>query len=181
MLAAGWALLYAVYRGYYALGGMWGVPGVVRESGLGTFRFINAVATGALLVGVVAPLVLLRLRNTRARPWAVVACWLVAVGCVTHALVDIVQRILSLAGALSVTYPASMWAEVDRRAADLQDLFGNEPWFLIEGVLIWILGFLCVRPGTRARYTILSIVAVAVLAVVGVLASFGTIGRVVVG
>jgi hypothetical protein len=40
---------------------------------------------------------------------------------------------LSLAGLLRIEYSPTVWASIDRRAADLQDLFFNEPWFLVEG------------------------------------------------
>src|SRR5688500_9857382 len=61
-------------------------------------------------------------------------CWVIAVGCIMHALIDSIERILSLAGLLTIEYPAAVWASIDRRAADLQDLFFNEPWFLLEGL-----------------------------------------------
>lgn len=181
VIAAAWALLYAVYRFYHGLGGTWGVPGIIREDAVGTFRAINLFAATVLVIAAAAPFLLVLLRNTRLRAAGVVACWIIAVGCLMHAFVDIIQRILSLQGVISVDYPATLWAEVDRRAADLQDLFGNEPWFLIEGVLIWVLGYLCVRPAARRIYTISSIVAVSVLVVVGVLAAVGTLGRFIVG
>jgi hypothetical protein len=73
-------------------------------------------------------------------------CWLVAVGCSMHALIDIVQRVLSLAGLLRIEYPSSVWASIDRHAADLQDLFFNEPWFLIEGLGFGALGWIALGP-----------------------------------
>jgi hypothetical protein len=45
------------------------------------------------------------------------------VGCSMHALIDIIERVLSLAGLLRIEYPSTVWASIDRRAADLQDLF----------------------------------------------------------
>jgi len=51
----------------------------------------------------------------------------VAVGCCMHALIDMIERVLSLAGTLSISSSAAVWKSVDHHAADLRDLFGNEP------------------------------------------------------
>ena len=132
LLAAGWAFCYAMYRAYYALGGRFGMFGVpVSES---DWRRINAIGAVIILIGAILPLVTLRgWRRPRARQVLLALCWIVVVGCVIHALVDIGQRLLSLAGKLTVRLP--FWKSIDRRAADLQDLFFNEPWFLVEGML----------------------------------------------
>ncbi|HEY7063807.1 MAG TPA: hypothetical protein VII06_20180 [Chloroflexota bacterium] len=131
-LAAAWALLYALYRGYYALGGTFGMFGVpVSES---QWRLINAVGAAIVFVRIAAPLVLLRLwRRPRLRMVLLTFCWLVLVGCVMHALIDATQRVLSLAGLLTMHLP--FWASIDQRRSDLQDLLWNEPWFLVEGLL----------------------------------------------
>ena len=60
------------------------------------------------------------------------ACWIVSVGCIMHPSIDIGQRVLSLSGVLHMQYP--LWASIDVRAADLQDLLFNEPWFFVESV-----------------------------------------------
>src|SRR5690349_9040368 len=111
-LAAVWALMYAIYRGYYALGGtvgMFGVP--VSES---QWRLINAIGAAILLVGAAAPIVLLRLwSRPQIRPALLTVCWVVTVGCVMHALVNGTQRVLSLAGLLSMDLP--FWQSIDQR------------------------------------------------------------------
>jgi hypothetical protein len=58
-----------------------------------------------------------------------------AVGLTMPALVDDIERALSLAGALHVMYPRSFWATVNTRAADIQDLAFDESWFLAKGCL----------------------------------------------
>jgi hypothetical protein len=40
-----------------------------------------------------------------------------------HALIDSIERVLSLAGLLRIEYPSTIWATIDRRSADLQDLY----------------------------------------------------------
>ncbi|MFL6295295.1 MAG: hypothetical protein ACJ75M_05565, partial [Actinomycetes bacterium] len=87
------------------------------------FRLINAVAAVILVIAAALPIAVLPLwRIPRAR-WVLLAvCWAVAVGCCTHALINSIQRVLSLAGLLRIEYPPMVWAWIDRRAADLQDL-----------------------------------------------------------
>lgn len=179
-LAAAWAFLYALYRGYYALGGTFGMFGVpVSES---EWRQINALGAAILLVGAAAPLVLLRMWcRPRIRTVLFALCWMVLVGCVAHATVNITQRVLSLMGLLTIDYP--FWASIDRRQADLQDLLWNEPWFLIEGLLwaaiAWTGGLSCSRH--RMAWVTSALIAIVMLTVVGLLSAFGVIGEVIVG
>jgi hypothetical protein len=131
-LAAVWALCYALYRGYYAVGGTFGMFGTpVSES---QWRLINAIGAGILLVAAAMPIVLLKFwSRPRLRPALLALCWIVTVGCVMHALVNGIQRVLSLAGLLTLDLP--FWQTIDRRESDLQDLLFNEPWFFVEGLL----------------------------------------------
>lgn len=181
LFAGAWGLGYALYRGYYALGGTAGLPGTLAQPGL--FRFINVAATVILLAAAVLPVALLPLWSRRAaRPVLLGLCWAVAVGCVMHALIDEAQRVLSLAGLLRIDYPASVWASVDRRAADVQDMVFNEPWFLLEGLAWGALGWLGLGPGRARRWWVASaLVAVAILTAVGLLSATGVIGKVVIG
>jgi hypothetical protein len=179
-LAAAWAFLYALYRGYYALGGtvgMFGIP--VSES---QWRLINAVGAAILLVGAAAPLVLLRWwRRPRMRTALLALCWIVTVGCVMHALIDATQRVLSLAGMLTMNLP--FWATIDQRQSDLQDLLLNEPWFLIEGLLwgaiAWTAGL--GRSRRRGVWVSSAVTAIVALTAVGLLSAFGVIGKLIVG
>lgn len=135
--AAAWGFWYAIYRGYYALGGTAWLPGTISDPI--TFRLINAVAAAALLLAAVLPVATLHLWKRRMpRRLLLAACWVVAVGCVMHAIIDIVQQCLSLAGLLKVHENAAVLV-LDPRAAALQDIFFNEPWFLVEGILFAVL------------------------------------------
>ena len=180
LLAAGWAFCYAMYRAHYALGGTFGMFGVPVSND--EWRRINAIGAVIIFIGAILPLVMLRgWRRPRVRQVLLALCWIVAVGCVMHALVDIGQRLLSLAGKLTVRLP--FWKSIDRRAADLQDLFFNEPWFLVEGMLwgaiAWTAGL--DRSPRRWWWVGSAGVAVAVLTVVGLLSATGVIGRFIVG
>jgi hypothetical protein len=179
-LAALWALLYALYRGYYALGGTLGMFGV--PSSEGQWRLINGIGSAILLVGAVLPIILLRLWQRRRLTTVLLGlCWIVAVGCVMHAAVDAIQRVLSLSGILTMSMP--FWISIDQRQSDLQDLLFNEPWFLIEGllwaVMAWAGG---VRRSPHRWWWITSaLAAVVVLTTVGLLSATGAIGTFIVG
>ncbi len=179
-LASFWALGYGLYRWYYALGGSLGILGVPRS--WEQWRWVNA-AGGALVLGAaVLPLAVLRAwRRPHARPLLLALAWIIAVGCASHALIGIAQRISSLAGVLTIDYP--FWRSIDRREADLQALFFNEPWFLVEGLLWgWIAWAGALRESPRRAWWIGSAILATVIAgVVGVLSAFGVIGRVIVG
>jgi hypothetical protein len=179
--AAGWGLGYAAYRGYYALGGTGFLPGTPVPGG--PFRRINAAATVILLIAAILPIAALPLWSRRGlRPLLLAVCWVVAVAGCGHALIEGTERVLSLSGRLSIDYPASVWASIDRRAADLQDLFFNEPWFLVEGLAFGALGWLNLRTARGRRWWVGSVVAAAPVALtVGLLSATGLIGRVIIG
>jgi hypothetical protein len=149
---------------------------------LDQWRRINAIAAVMLFITAVLAIVLVNAwRNHRARPFLLVLCWIITVACVSHALIDIVQRIASLRGALTIPYP--FWQTIDRRTTDLQVLFFNEPWFLIEGLLwaaiAWT-GALRESP-QRVWWVGTAVAATIVSTTVGLLSAFGVIGRVIAG
>lgn len=107
--------------------------------------------------------------------------WVITVGCIGHALVDDVTRVLSLAGIVEITYPPGFWLTLDHRAADLQDLLFNETWFLIEGALwasiAWtVLG----RSSARTWWIGSAALVLAAFVAAGLLSAFGVLGRTVV-
>jgi hypothetical protein len=178
--AAVWAFLYAAHRAYYAAGGtfdMFGVP--VSEA---QWRFVNAVGAAMLLVAAIAPLAMLDAwRRPALRYLLLTLCWLLTVGFVMHAVIDMTQRLLSLTGLMTMDVP--FWLSVDRRQSDLQDLLFNEPWFLIEGLLwgtiAWAGGLSRMR---NPRWWLTSaLVAILGLTIVGLLAATGVIGKLIVG
>ena len=96
-----WSLGYALYRSYYALGGTLLLPGTPADPA--QFRLINAAAVVILAIAAVLPIAMLPLwQRPRARPVLLAVCWVIAVGCVMHALIDSIERILSLAGLLTI-------------------------------------------------------------------------------
>jgi hypothetical protein len=143
---------------------------------------INRAA--ALLLFATAMLALVQISGWRyrgVRPSLLGVCWIIAVGCVAHALIGIVQRIASLSGRLTIQYP--FWEMIDRREADLQALFFNEPWFLIQG-LLWmaIAWFGALHASRRRAWWFGSVfIAIAIALTMGLLSAFGRIGRFIVG
>jgi hypothetical protein len=181
LAVAGCGLLYALYRAYYGFGGTVGLIGTMRSAT--EWRVINFTAAGVLLVAAALPIAALPLwRRPGARRVLLVLAWVVAVGCVMHALIQDTQRVLSLTGVRQVGYPASLWATLDRHAADVQDLAFNETWFFAEGVLWGLLGWIALdRSPVRRRWVASVAVAVVALSAIGILSSFGVIGRFVLG
>ncbi len=178
-LACAWALLYVVYRGYYALGGTFGMFGTPVSDA--EWRRINGSAAVVLVLAAGLAAVAPRL-HAHHRTWAglVAAGWIITVGCVMHALVNGMMRMVSLAGVLRIDYP--FFTTIDRRVADLQDLLLNEPWFLVEGLLWGALCLVGARSGTsRRRFVVSAVTAIVVLTIVGTMSATGVIGRLVVG
>ncbi|HET9948930.1 MAG TPA: DUF3995 domain-containing protein [Longimicrobiales bacterium] len=179
-IAAVWALLYGVYRLYYAAGGAAGMLGTPRSHD--QWIRINAVAGVLLLVFAVLPVALVNAwSNARARPVLLALCWIVTVACVSHAAIGIVQRIASLTGTLTIDYP--FWQTIDRREADLQALFFNEPWFLVQG-LLWAAiawhGSLWSSP-RRRRWLGSAAAATLVATATGIATAYGVIERTIIG
>jgi hypothetical protein len=175
-----WTFGYAVYRAYYAAGGTVGMPGM--PTSFPEWRRINAV--GSVLLFATAALAILFVRAwayRRARPFLLAFCWIATVGCVSHALIDIGQRIASLSGILTIDYP--FWRTIDHGAADLQDLFFNEPWFLVEGILWAAIAWKgALESSPRRRWWIVSVVvATFASTAIGLLTAFGVIRQVIVG
>lgn len=178
LIAAIWCFWYAMYRAYYGLGGTVGMFRVPRSED--QWRTINLLGAGLLLVIALLPLAILPLwRRPRIRPILLGLCWLLAVGFIMHALIDDIQRILSLTGVLDLRYP--LFITVNRRTADLQDLVFNETWVLIEGVLWGILGWMNLRSSRTRRWWIgTALAAVAVMSAIGLLTAFGALGKIII-
>lgn len=168
-----------MYRAYYGFGGTVGMFGTPRSES--EWRAINLVAAGLLLAIAVLPVAVIPLWKRRhARLVLLGLCWALAVGFITHGLIQDIQRVLSLAGVLDLDYP--IFTSVDKRTADIQDLVFNETWFLIEGVLWGMLGWINLGPSRARRWWICTaLAAIAVLTSVGLLSAFGVIGKIIIG
>ena len=171
LAVACWSFAYAGYRAYYAAGGRVGMIGQPVSSE--QLRAFNAFGAAIIAFGGLVPLAALRIRSIRRLLPAL--CWIAAVGCCMHALVDITLRLLSLTGVHPTQLPSSVWLSYDRRASDLQDLLLNEPWFLVEGLLWATLGAALVQSSRRRAWLTTAAVACLLLAVIGVSSGLGII------
>jgi hypothetical protein len=169
-----WAAWYAAYRFYYAFGGRLGMIG--DPSSAAHFRRENFVGGAiVLLAALVPPIAVTAWRHPPVRRLVPAVGWIVAVGCCMHALTLGTLRVLSLTGVHPVHYPAGLWLSIDRRAADLQDLFFNEPWFFVEGCLWALFALTALRPSARRRWRRSAAVACVLAAAVGLLSGLGAI------
>jgi hypothetical protein len=172
-----WGVGYACYRAYYAAGGETGMIG--QPTSDSQFRAVNAAGAGIVLLGALLPLALVRAApGRRAAP---ILAWIVGVGCCMHAFVDGTLRLLSVTGMHPTQLPAEFWQSFDRRAADLQDLLLNEPWFLVEGLLWIALGVASIQPPRRRPWLASAAAACLLLTVVGVLSGLDVIGSFRIG
>jgi hypothetical protein len=176
LILACWSFAYAAYRAYYALGGDVGAIGVPRSES--EVREVNAIGAVLILLAGVLPLVAVRVPViARALP---ALGWVGAVGCSMHALVDMTLRVLSLTGVHPTALP-DIWLTYDRHRSDLQDLFLNEPWFLVTGLLWGALGLTAVTTARRTIWLRSAVIACLVLTLVGILSGLDVIGSVVIG
>jgi hypothetical protein len=172
VVLSAWSLGYAAYRAYYAFGGQAGMIGTpISQSQLERTNAIGAAVIGA--AGLL-PLVAVRVRALgRTLP---VLGWVGGVGCCMHAAVDMTLRVLSLTGVHPTELPSAFWASYDRRASDLQDLFLNEPWFLVTGLLWAALGAAYVHRDRRPAWAWSAAAVCAALTAVGVLSGLQVVG-----
>lgn len=181
LLLSGCGLPYALYRGYYGLGGTFGAVG--RMVSASEWRAINLGAAAVLVVLALLPAAALPAwRRPRPRAMLLGLCWVLATGLVMHGLIMDTQRVLSLAGALHIRYPGpSVWETFNGRAADIEDLAWNETWFLADGLLWGALAWMALgRSPARRWWTGTAVAATAALTLIGLLSAFGVIGRFVV-
>jgi hypothetical protein len=180
LVTSGCALLYALYRVYYGLGGTAGMIG--QPASPAEFRAINLIGAALLLAVAVLPVAFLPgWKRPGARRVLLAVCWVLAVGFVMHALIQDIQRVASLAGALRIYYPPAQWVTVNRHLADVQDLAFNETFFLVEGLGWGAIAWMALGPSpARRRWTGTALAATAVLTVIGLLTAFGVLGRVII-
>jgi hypothetical protein len=179
LITSGCGLLYALYRGYYGLGGTIGMFG--RPASPAEWRLINLIGAVMLLIAALLPVAAMPLwRRPRWRRALLALCWVMAVGYVMHALIDDTQRVLDLTGAVQMHYSA-FWATVNSHAADIQDLIFNETWFLVEGLLWGILALIVLGPSPARRWWArAALAAIAVLTSVGLLSALNHIGKIII-
>ena len=145
---------------YWALGGIWGLPGGAATAGLPGLHATNAIVSVLLAVGAALVFGL-------SRPWArrlpavvmLTPLRLGSVVSVSHGLYGMVTKALYVAGAHSaVSYPEPLTAAQKNHSA-LLDLGVFEPWFLLQGLLLLLAGRWFARTAAGRRWWTLSLIA----------------------
>ncbi len=172
---AGWAFVYGCYRAYYAFGGTFGMIGVPVSKPV--FQAINGAGAAIIMAAAVLPLILARPALRRTLPFF---GWAGAVGCCMHAVVNWTLRVLSVTGVHPTELPGSVWVSYDRNVADLQDLFLNEPWFFVEGLLWGALALVFVRASRRRLWLTTAVAAMVLTSALGILTGVGLLDSFIV-
>jgi hypothetical protein len=106
------------------------------------------------------------------RPWSrrppamlmLAPVWAGAVVCISHALFGIAAKGLYVAGVhAAVSWPEHELTATQKNLAALRDLGIFEPWFLVLGLLLALVGYRFAPTATRGRQWTLSLLAAIVL------------------
>ena len=135
-----WSIAYMLPHLYWALGGTLGLsmlkPSVLE---LPQWKMINWIATGFLTAAGFLGLAFVHLGRRKFLSWSLLAIALAGCSLATsHGIYGIVNRILQIAGVAAVeSSPFNMGQHV----YVVWDLAVFEPWFLIEGILLGLVGW----------------------------------------
>jgi hypothetical protein len=125
---------------YWAIGGTIGLS-LLKLSvlALPQWQIINWVASVILTAAGVLGIAFIRIKNRGFISWSLLAIALAGCAIATsHGIYGIVYRVLQIAGAIELE---SGPFEYQAHAYVLWDLVLFEPWFVIEGLLLGILGW----------------------------------------
>ncbi|MFS8202272.1 DUF3995 domain-containing protein [Streptomyces sp. CWNU-52B] len=171
-------LLYMAIHVYWAVGGTWGVPLAAQQNADAVTK-ANWVVSAIMLIGAIWVLALNHRIARRVPTWAVLApLWGGVVICVSHAVFGFVTKSLYLAGVHdAVDFPEATGVDAttlahDHHVSAVRDLWFFEPCFLIQGLLLALVGrqFIHTAAGRRA-WSLSLLLGVAVVDVFGLLLS----------
>jgi hypothetical protein len=163
-----WSVLYVAPHLYWAFGGDRGFS-LLRPSAveLEEWAAINAVASVVLLIPVVIAVGLVRFRTTSPVKVALLGAALVGTSIsAAHGIYGIVYRILNLGGVVKVDGET---ASISEHPWVLWDLILFEPWFLVEGLLFFAIGWAATSGSGRRRWVYSAVAGVAIATLSGVL------------
>ncbi|MFD0020052.1 DUF3995 domain-containing protein [Streptomyces sp. NPDC058382] len=179
-LTVAFTLLYMGLHVYWAVGGTWGVPLAALQNA-DAVRKANWVVSGIMLIGAAWVFALDHRFSRRVPAWAVLApLWCGAVVCASHAVFGFVTKTLYLAGVHdAVDFPDATGVSgaalaQDHHVSAVRDLWVFEPCFLIQGLLLALVGRQFIRtPGGRRTWSLSLLVGVAVVDVFGLFLALG--------
>ncbi|MGE0057943.1 MAG: DUF3995 domain-containing protein [Dehalococcoidia bacterium] len=145
-----WSLLYAIPHLYWGLGGRAGLSLFRPEaSETGIFEAANVFASFLIAFAGCLGFVLERLAHTVwPRRIALFICGAGAAIAAAHGVYGIIFRIEQWTGVLDVDGERFSRSE---HAWVLWDLFLIEPWFVVEGAILWLTGYCALVSTTERR------------------------------
>lgn len=179
-LTVAFTLLYMSIHVYWAVGGTWGVP-LAAQQNADAVRNANWVVSVIMLIGAAWVLALHHRFARRVPAWVVLTpLWGGAVICVSHAVFGFVTKSLYLAGVHdAVDFPKAAGVDAttlahDHHVSAVRDLWLFEPSFLIQGLLLALVGWQFIRTAAARRTWSLSLLlGIAAVDVFGLLLSLG--------
>jgi hypothetical protein len=152
-----WSIAYMLPHLYWALGGTVGLS-LLRPSisTLPEWQAINWVASVFLTAAGLLGVVLAHLKTRGLLRWLLLAITLAGCAVATsHGIYGIIYRILQIVGVIDLESGPFLYEE---HAFVLWDLVLFEPWFLVEGILLGILGWhVPISPRARRIWLVLCI------------------------
>ncbi|TVX96679.1 DUF3995 domain-containing protein [Cohnella terricola] len=156
-----WSVAYMLPHLYWAMGGKLGLsilkPGISESP---QWEMINWVASVFLTAVGLLGITLIYLRKRKLLSWSLLAVLLAGCSVATsHGIYGIGYRILQITGVIGIELESF---NAKQHVFVLWDLFIFEPWFLIEGILLGILGW-CFMNNPRHRRIWLTLCTIGVL------------------
>jgi hypothetical protein len=164
-----WSIAYMIPHLYWALGGTMGLsllkPSVLE---LPQWELINWIASAVLTIAGLIGIALIYFGNRKRFKWLLLTItWLGCSVAASHGIYGIIHRLLQTTGVVEVE---SGPFNVNEHAYVLWDLLLFEPWFLIEGILLAVLGWCSFnKPSERGIWLMLCTLGIIVGIVTGLL------------
>ncbi|EKN66998.1 hypothetical protein BABA_13957 [Neobacillus bataviensis LMG 21833] len=145
-----WSIAYMIPHLYWALGGTIGMsilkPSVLE---LPQWELINWLASAFLTVAGFLGIALIYFGNSKPLKWLLLTITLAGSSvAASHGIYGIIYRLLQIAGVVNLE---SGLFNVNEHAFVLWDLLLFEPWFLIEGILLAVLGWCSFNKSSERR------------------------------
>lgn len=163
-----WSIAYMIPHLYWALGGTIGLS-ILKPSvfELPQWELINWIASAVLSAAGLLGIALIYFWNRKLLRWLLLTItWFGCSAAASHGIYGIIRRLLQTAGVVEVE---SGPFNVNEHAYVLWDLLLFEPWFLIEGILLAVLGWCFNKTSERGTWLILCTLGIIVGIVTGLL------------
>ncbi|KAB2331133.1 DUF3995 domain-containing protein [Cytobacillus depressus] len=164
-----WSIVYMIPHLYWALGGTAGLT-ILKPSilALPQWELVNWVASVILTLAGLLGIALIYFWNRKPLKWLLLTIALAGSSvAASHGIYGIVYRLLQITGVIGVELDPF---NVNEHAYVLWDLLLFEPWFLIEGILLVVLGWYSFnKPNNRRIWFMLCTLGIIIGIVTGLL------------